>query len=136
MSFFDAVGDAVSGVGDFFMGSGGGSTASAGFFTSAANFAGDAFGWINDNPEAANALGGVAMGLGSAYTAQQDREQRARDNRLDRELQRELQSQRIEAEQIAPGQMSGNYNSYGDGVTRGLISEGMLASTADASING
>jgi len=142
----DVGSSAVSGVGDFFFGSGGGgkaldgsfatstgvsSSSGGGFFSSAANFAGTAFDWIGDNPEASNLLGGVAMGVGQAYTAGKDREQRARDNRLDREMQRDLQAERLEAQQIVPGEGPSNYGSYGAGITRGLLSDGMLASDQD-----
>jgi len=136
----------VSSVGNFLFGSGGGgkaldgsfatstgvsSSSGGGFFSSAANFAGTAFDWIGDNPEASNLLGGVALGVGQAYTAGKDREQRARDNRLDREMQRDLQAERLEAQQIAPGEGPSNYGSYGAGITRGLLSDGMLASDQD-----
>jgi len=124
---------AVSGVGDFFFGSSDpgigppGSDVGGGFFSDAANFAGKAFNWVGDNPEASNLLGGVAMGVGQAYTAGQDREQRARDNRLDRQMQRDLQAERLQAQQIVPGEGPSNYGSYGAGITRGLLSDGMLA---------
>jgi len=98
-------------------------------FSSAADVAGSAFGWLSseENAAAANLLGGVAMGVGQSYTASQDREQRARDNRLDRQMQRDLQAERLEAQQIVPGEGPSNYGSYGAGVTRGLLSDGMLA---------
>lgn len=96
-------------------------------FSGAASFAGDAFNWLNDNPAAANLVGGVASGVGQAYIAAEDREQAARDARLDRELQRELQAERLRAQQIAPGDGPANYGSYGAGVTRGLLSDGLLA---------
>jgi len=97
------------------------------FFSSAASFAGDAFNWVNDNSEAANLLGGVAMGVGQYYNAEQDREQRVRENRKDRQLRRDLANQEIQAAQITPGNM-GNTGGYVDNVTQGLISNGMLAS--------
>ena len=134
----DVGSSAVSGVGDFFFGSGGegigppgSDVGGGGFFSTAANFAGTAFDWIGDNPEASNLLGGVAMGVGQAYTAGKDREQRARDNRLDRQMQRDLQAERLEAQQIVPGEGPSNYGSYGAGITRGLLSDGMLASDQD-----
>lgn len=129
----------VSSVGNFLFGSGGdgigppGSDVGGGFFSEAANFAGKAFSWLGDpeNATATNLLGGVAMGVGQAYTAGKDREQRARDNRLDREMQRDLQAERLEAQQIVPGEGPSNYGSYGAGITRGLLSDGMLASDQD-----
>jgi hypothetical protein len=147
----DVGSSAVSGVGDFFFGSGGGGKAldgsfatstsvpeisrSGGFFSEAANFAGEAFSWLGDpeNATATNLLGGVALGVGQAYTAGKDREQRARDNRLDRQMQRDLQAERLQAQQIAPGEGPSNYGSYGAGITRGLLSNGMLASDEESS---
>lgn len=138
----------VSSVGNFLFGSGGSgkaldgsfatstgvsSSSGGGFFAEAANFAGDAFSWLGDpkNATATNLLGGVALGVGQAYTAGKDREQRARDNRLDRQMQRDLQAERLEAQQIVPGEGPSNYGSYGAGITRGLLSDGMLASDQD-----
>lgn len=137
----DFASDAVGAVGDFFGGGGQavsnageamaqsqlGNNGGSGFFSTAADFAGNAFGWINDNPDAANLLGGVAMGVGQYYNAEQDREQQVRENRKDRQLRRDLAAQEIEAAQITPGNM-GNTGSYVDNVTQGLISNGMLAS--------
>jgi len=136
----------VSSVGNFLFGSGGSgkaldgsfatstgvaSSSGDGFFSSAAKFAGDAFGWIGDKPEASNLLGGIAMGVGQAYTAGKNREQRARDNRLDRQMRRDLQAERLQAQQIVPGEGPSNYGSYGAGITRGLLSDGMLARDED-----
>jgi len=120
----DMASGALSGATDFAFNSGGDG---GGFFSTAADFAGNAFGWINDNPDAANLLGGVAMAVGKYYNAEQDREQQVRENRKDRQLQRELATQQIEAAQITPGNM-GNTGGYVDNVTQGLISNGMLAS--------
>ena len=118
----DTDASSLGSLGDVVFNSGGGD-----IFQTAANFAGGAFDWINDNSEAANLLGGVAMGIGQYYSAEQDREQRARDNRLDRELQRELQEERLAAQQIVPGEGPSDYGSYGAGVTQGLLSDGLLA---------
>lgn len=133
---WDAIKSGAEAVGDFVTGGGGDavSTASnageamaqaqiggssnwaADAFSSAANFAGDAFNWIGDNHEAANVIGGVAMGVGSAYSASKDRQ-----------MQRDLQRERLEAEKIAPGEVGSGYGSYRNNVTQGLISNGMLA---------
>lgn len=153
---WDAITDWASGaadtVGNFFTGGGGQAAANAGeamaqsqlgggggalgvagdLFSGAASFAGNAFDWMGKYPEAANLLGGVAMGVGQYYSAEQDREQRARDNRLDRELQRELADERIAAQQIVPGEFGSGYGSYRGSVTQGLISNGMLASDREA----
>jgi len=130
----DIIEKGLSSVGDFFFGSSspgigppGSDVGGGGFFSTAANFAGTAFDWIGDHPEASNLLGGVAMGVGQAYTAGKDREQRARDNRLDRQMQRDLQAERLEAQKIVPGEGPSNYGSYGAAITRGLLSDGMLA---------
>lgn len=90
------------------------------FAKSALDFPSNAFGWLGDNPEVANTLGGIAVGAGQGYIE-------SRNARKDRELQRELQRARLEAEKIAPGTIGGSYGNYGSGVTRGLISDGMLA---------
>ena len=119
----DVGGSELSSLGGFSFNAGGGGN----FFSAAAGFAGEAFNWLNDSPAAANLLGGVASGVGQAYIAAEDREQAARDARLDRELQRELQEERLRAQQIAPGDGPANYGSYGAGVTRGLLSDGLLA---------
>jgi len=140
-SALDFGGDIVDGATSFFSGGGGSAAANAGeamaqsqlgnsgggFFSTAADFAGNAFGWINESPGAANLLGGVAMGVGQYYNAEQDREQRVRENRKDRQLRRDLANQEIQAAQITPGNM-GNTGGYVDNVTQGLISNGMLAS--------
>jgi len=132
----DFADDAVKAVGGFFS-SGGGEAAvnastygvpeaiqagssSGNLFASAANFAGSAFDWIEDYPNSANLLGGVAMGVGSAYSAAKDRE-----------MQRELQRERLAAEQVVPGEMPGGYGDYREGVTRGLISDGLIASASE-----
>jgi len=138
-NYFDAIGDfgssVMSSVSD--LGSSASYSFNAGdsgnFFSTAADFAGNAFSWIGDNPEAANVLGGLAVGAGAAYTAGQDREQRVRDNRLDREAQANLQQQRIDAQRIAPGSGPSNYGSYQGAVTRGLISNGMLVGDEEPS---
>jgi len=94
----------------------GGSLAAAGnLFSSAANVAGNAFRWVGDNPDAANLIGGVAMGIGAQRSAQKDRD-----------LQRELQRERLEAQKIVPGELS-NYGSYNDSLTQGILSRGMIA---------
>jgi len=139
----DFASEAAGAVGDFFTGGGGQAASNAGeamaqaqlgnagssggalgfagdLFSGAARYAGSAFNWMGDNPEAANALGGIAVGAGQGYIE-------SRNARKDRELERELQRERLEAEKIAPGSMGDNYGSYGAGVTRGLISDGMLA---------
>jgi hypothetical protein len=126
----DIGGSALSGLSGFAVNSGGGGGALdfvGDMFGGAAKFAGGAFDWMGDNPEAANLLGGVALGVGQYYNAEKDREQAVRENRKDRELQRELAAQRIEAQQIAPGEGPSNYGSYSSSVTQGLLSDGLLA---------
>jgi len=109
----DLASTAIDAGSEFVANSGGGGD----LFSSAANFAGDAFGWINKNPESANLLGGVAMGIGQAYSASKDRE-----------MQRDLQRERLEAQQIAPGDMPAGYGGYRDKISEGLISNGLIAS--------
>lgn len=93
-------------------------TAAEGFKT-ASGYATGAFDWMNRNPAAANVLGGVAVGMGQAYLANQ----RAAD---DREFQREMYERSREDSMITPADVS-NYGSYAEGLSRGLISDGMIS---------
>ena len=95
-------------------------------FSAASGYAGEAFTYINDHPEVANVLGGIAAGVGEYYNAEQQREQTVRENRKDRQLRRDLANQKIDAAQIAPGNIN-DYGSYRGNVTNGLISNGMVA---------
>lgn len=90
-------------------------------FSTASGYAGKAFDWVKDHPEAAQVLGGVAVGAGQGYIE-------SRNARKERELQRELLDREIESRRIAPGEMGSGYGSYRESVTQGLISNGMLAS--------
>ena len=151
MAWYDAIVDPVVDVGsaavDFVTGGGGETAANAGEamaqaqlgnggggfnvvdgFMIAADYAGKGFSWLSDpdNAAAANALGGIATGVGQYYLAEKEREQTVRENRKDRQLKRDLANQKIDAAQIAPGNIN-DYGSYRDNVTNGLISNGMLA---------
>ena len=85
-------------------------------FSTAGDYAGNAFQWLEDHPESANLIGGVAMGVGQAYTAAQDRK-----------AQRQMQRERLDAQKIAPGDMPGGYGGYRDNISEGLISNGLIA---------
>jgi hypothetical protein len=138
-NYFSSIGDfaseAIGSVGDFASNADYSFNAAdtGNFFSTAADYAGNAFSWIGDYPEVANVLGGVAVGAGAAYSAGQDREQRARDNRLNREMEANLQQQRIDSQKIVPGSGANNYGSYQGAVTRGLISNGMIAGDEEPS---
>ena len=95
-------------------------TASEGFKT-ASEYATGAFDWMNDYPTAANVLGGVAVGMGQAYLANR----RAED---DRNFQREMYERSRADSMITPAEVS-NYDSYAEGLSRGLISDGMISGT-------
>ena len=135
--FVKSIGEGIDVVGDFFTGGGGDAVATAStygvpeaiqagedsglidiagtMFSGASDFAGSAFGWIKDNPTSANLIGGVALGLGSAYSAAKDRE-----------MQRELQRERIAADQIRVSDDTGAY-AYNGKIGNGLITNGMIA---------
>ena len=89
-------------------------------FTEASKYAGNAFDWMEKYPESANVIGGVAMGVGQAYTASKQRE-----------AEREMQRERLEAQKIAPSGASGGYGGYRDSISDGLISNGLIASQRD-----
>ncbi|MFG6159620.1 hypothetical protein ACGTNG_12510 [Halomonas sp. 1390] len=91
-------------------------TTTGGFFDNVADYATDAFGWLNDNPEAANLIGGVAAGVGQAYLqGQQAEDQRA--------FEMKMYKRRREDAYAKPGQVSG-YGSHRQAITRGAITDG------------
>ena len=94
--------------------------------SSALDFATDAFGFLGNN-DVANMIGGVATGVGSYLVSRDERRFTARENRRDRELQRELQQQEIESNQIVPGSIGSGHGSYRNSISQGLISNGMIA---------
>lgn len=81
-------------------------------------FATDAFNWIGDHPEAANLLGGIAAGVGSAYL----QSEQAEDQRV---FEREMYERRRQDRFAKPGEI-GDYGSYRNTITRGLLSDGMI----------
>jgi len=84
------------------------------------NFATDAFTWINDNPTAANMIGGVALGAAQGYM--QDKQ--AKDQRA---FEREMYDKKREDRYAKPGEI-GNYGSHRNAIagSKGLISGGMI----------
>ncbi|GEK48428.1 hypothetical protein HPA02_27110 [Bisbaumannia pacifica] len=91
----------------------------AGFWDGVTNFATEAFNWIGDNPEAANLIGGVAMGVGQAYLqGEQAKSQQA--------FEREMYDRRRRDEMATPGQING-YSSHLNRIAgKGLLTSGMI----------
>ncbi|WP_043530481.1 hypothetical protein [Litchfieldella xinjiangensis] len=81
-------------------------------------FATDAFNWIGENPEAANMLGGIAVGAGQAYLQNEQA-------KGDRAFQREMYDRQRRDRQVKPGEIS-NYGSHNATMTKGLLSHGMI----------
>jgi len=83
------------------------------------NFATNAFSWIGDNPEAANLIGGVALGAAQGYML----DSQAKDQRA---FEREMYDKRRDDRMAKPGEI-GQYDSHLKTIAgRGLISNGML----------
>lgn len=94
------------------------SSATGGLWDTVGDYATTAFDWLNDNPEAASVLGGVATGVGSYY-AQQD----------EQDWSEKMYRRKREDRMINPGTID-NYGSYvGDG-KKGLLTNGMIAGGA------
>lgn len=110
MSWYDAIGTATSAAAE----------SSSGWFDSIGNFATDAFGWIQDNPEAAKMIGGVAMGVGQGYMQMKQAEDQ-------REFEMDMYKRQREDSFAKPGEISAeDYNNYGANISSGLISNGMI----------
>ena len=84
------------------------------------NFATNAFSWIGDNPEAANLIGGVALGAAQGYMA----DKTARDERVFKEKQWDKER---EARYAKPGEIQ-DYDSHVNQIADGgLIANGMIS---------
>lgn len=94
-----------------------GSAVSSGWDT-AAKYATNAFSWLGENPEAANMLGGIAAGVGSAYL----QNEQAKEQRV---FEREMYDRRKRDRQVRPGEIN-DYGSHGATMTKGLLSHGMI----------
>lgn len=83
------------------------------------NFATRAFSWIGDNPEAANLIGGVALGAAQGYMqGEQAKDQRA--------FEREMYDKRREDRRVKPGEI-GNYGSHRNAISgEGAITNGVI----------
>jgi hypothetical protein len=102
MDWLNAAGDAVS--------SG---------FDAVSGYATDAFSWIGDNPEAANMIGGVAMGAAQGYMQNKQADDR-------RAFECEMYDKKREDAFSKPGEI-GNYGSHRNTIAgKGLISGGMI----------
>ncbi|WP_163650698.1 hypothetical protein [Modicisalibacter sp. 'Wilcox'] len=89
------------------------------WYSPAVNFSTSAFNWINDNPEAANILGGVAAGVGAAYF----QNQQAAD---DRAFKERMYERRRRDQMVNPGTIE-NYGSHIGIVKKGLLTNGQIA---------
>jgi len=88
-------------------------------FDTASKYATTAFDWIGDNPEAANMIGGVAMGAAQGYM----QNKQAEDQRA---FKREMYDKKREDRFSKPGEI-GNYGSHRNTIAgKGLISNGLL----------
>lgn len=94
-------------------------SSTGGLFETAAKYATDAFDWLNDNPAAANVLGGLATGAASYYAAEQ-----AQESRFD--FERDLYREKRRDQMINPGTID-NYGSHVGSAKKGLLSNGMIA---------
>lgn len=84
------------------------------------DFATNAFDWVGENPEAANLIGGVAMGAAQGYM----QNKQADDQRA---FEREMWDKKREARYAKPGDVNG-YDSHRNMIAgKGLISNGMIA---------
>ncbi len=102
MDWMSSVGDAIS----------------AGFET-VSTYATEAFDWIGENPEAANMLGGVALGAAQGYMQNKQAED-------ERAFKREMYDKKREDRFAKPGEI-GNYGSHRNAIAgKGLISNGMI----------
>lgn len=83
------------------------------------DFATGAFDWIGKNPEAANLIGGVALGAAQGYM----QNEQAKDQRA---FEREMYNKRREDRFSKPGEIQG-YGSHRNTISgKGLISNGMI----------
>lgn len=96
-----------------------GSASSSNWWDGVTNFATDAFDWIGDNPEAANLIGGVAAGVGSAYLqGEQAKDRRAFEERMYERRRRD--------QMVNPGQV-GQYGSHLSTIAgKGLLTSGVI----------
>jgi len=89
--------------------------AAGGLFDTLGDYTTTAFDWINDNPEAANVIGGVMSGIGSYYAQK------------DQQAWKEKMYRRQRADQMAnPGTIE-NYGSYVGTAKKGLLTNGQIA---------
>jgi len=95
------------------------SSAAANIWDGVSDFATGAFTWIGENPEAANLIGGVALGAAQGYMA----DRQARDQRA---FEREMYDKRREDRMAKPGEVS-SYDSHLKTIAgKGLLSSGMI----------
>ena len=90
------------------------------------DFATNAFGWMKDNPEITNILGGVALGGAQAYLqGSQAEDQRAHERDMyDRKVMDARQDR--EDRMAKPGELR-NYDSHRNTIAgRGMITNGLL----------
>ncbi|GAA0586764.1 hypothetical protein ACFQH5_20185 [Halomonas salifodinae] len=103
---------AVSAANSVASGSGGG------WFQDIGKYATKAFDWLEQNPNTANVLGGVAAGIGTAYLQSKARED-------EQDFEREMYGRRRRDEMINPGEID-SYGTHINSLSRGLLSHGMI----------
>lgn len=89
------------------------------WLSSVGDYAVDAFSWLDQNPSAANILGGVAAGVGQAYLQNEQAED-------DRAFQQQMYERRRRDSMATPGEV-GDYGSYTNSLTKGLLSNGKIS---------
>lgn len=94
-------------------------TSGGGFWDGVLDFGTTAFNWLGENPEAANLIGGVAMGMGQAYM-------QGRQAKGQRAFEREMHERRRQDRQVKPGEI-GHYGSHRSAIAgKGLLTSGMI----------
>lgn len=86
-------------------------------------YATDAFGWMEDHPETTNILAGVAGGVGSYLSNQQQLEQQ-------QQFSEDQWNRERDARRIKPGSTSG-YGSHVATAKGGLLTNGMIVGEED-----
>ncbi|WP_277810695.1 hypothetical protein [Chromohalobacter canadensis] len=93
--------------------------ATSGLFDSVATYTTNAFDWLDNNPTAANVIGGLASGAASYYADQQ-----AQEARFD--FERDMYERQREDQMVNPGTIEG-YGSHVGQAKKGLLTNGMIA---------
>ncbi|QJQ93907.1 MULTISPECIES: hypothetical protein [Halomonadaceae] len=93
-------------------------TAASNALNSIGTYATNAFEWLDDNPTAANVIGGVASGAGTYYAQKQQQNKQM-------DFQREMYGRQRKDQMANPGEI-GDYSSHASSLSKGLLSHGMV----------